>query len=63
MKTLYINTSSEKLILKLFKKNKVYKEIMLSHERNASQILMPSIKKLLEDENLDNIIVVNGPGS
>ena len=63
MKTLYINTCNEKLILKLFKKNKVYKEINLSHDRSASQILMPSIKKLLEDEKIDNVIVVNGPGS
>ncbi len=63
MKTLYINTCTNELILKLFKKNKVYKEITLTHDKSASQILMPSIKKLLEDEEINNIIVVNGPGS
>lgn len=63
MKHLYINTCSKDIIIKYFKNVKVIREEIISGQRNNSQFIMPSIKKVLENEVPDTIIVVIGPGS
>ncbi len=63
MKTLYINTCTKKIIIKVFNKNKVIKEESITGQTNNSQFIMPTIKKALEDNLPDEIIVANGPGS
>ena len=67
MNTLFIDTHCEELLVALLTDGKVIKEIK-SKEKSHSEKLMPSIIKVLNDsnlkkENLNEIIVVNGPGS
>ena len=67
MYTLFIDTHSEKLLISLLKDEKILEEIS-KEEKNHSVYLMPSINDILnnnhiEVDNIDQIIVVNGPGS
>ena len=67
MNTLFIDTHCEELLVALLTDGKVIKEIK-SQEKSHSEKLMPSIIKVLNDSNLkkedlNEIIVVNGPGS
>lgn len=63
MFTLYINTCSSELIVILFKNNKIVTQKIIKDQENFGQFLMPTVKKVLKDIELSNIIVVNGPGS
>ncbi len=63
MKTLYINTCSGDVIIKLFNKHKVITEETIVGQKNNSQFIMPTIKKVLDEKNPEAIVVVNGPGS
>ncbi len=63
MKTLYINTCFDNVIIKFFNKNKIIAEDTITGQHNNSQFIMPSIKKVLNDDKPESIIVVNGPGS
>ncbi len=67
MYTLYIDTHYIKLQLVLFKNGKVEDEIIKSDGKHSSY-LVSSLKLLLERnrvnfDDLDSIIVINGPGS
>ncbi len=67
MYTLFVDTHSEYVYLSLFNEDKIYtKEIESYHEH--SKIVLPTLKQLLEEakitfDNIESIIVVNGPGS
>lgn len=63
MKILYIDTHLFDLKLYLIKDYKVYKKEEVLNQKHNSQFLMPSVEKLLEGEEFDEIIVINGPGS
>lgn len=63
MKILYINTCFENIIIKLFKNNKIISEETIVGQKYNSQFIMPTIKKVLDDDMPEEIIVVNGPGS
>lgn len=63
MKTLYINTCGIDIIIKLFKKNRIIREERVNGQKNNSQFIMPTIKKVLLDDMPDAILVVIGPGS
>lgn len=67
MNTLFIDTHCEELLVALLTEGKVINEIK-TKEKSHSEKLMPSIIKVLNDSNitkdkLNEIIVVNGPGS
>ena len=67
MNTLFIDTHSSKLFIGLLKDDTVL-ETIEKEEKNHSEHLVPSINKILDSNNLsvediNKIIVVNGPGS
>lgn len=63
MNTLYINTCLNDVIICLYKNGKLEINETVYNQKYASQFIMPTIKKVLEDKNPDEIIVVNGPGA
>lgn len=68
MYTLFIDTHDRDLIIGLYKDGKVISEERKESMRNHSDFTMPLIEKILSDNNLNvkelnEIIVVNGPGS
>ncbi len=63
MKNLYINTCKTDIIIKLFDNNKILREETIVGQQNNSQFIMPTIKKVLDTDKPESIIVVNGPGS
>lgn len=63
MRTLYIDTHLNDLNIILFDNNEIVKEEHVINERNNSTLLMPSIAKVIDNEEFDEILVINGPGS
>lgn len=68
MITLFLDTSTNKLILDLFKDNECIYNVQMDNCNDLSSKVLPLIKNSLEQNNLlvdniDKIIVVNGPGS
>ena len=68
MYSLFIDTHFLNLVLILYKDEIVVDKIELINIKNQSEYLVPNIKKILDNSNittkdLDEIIVVNGPGS
>lgn len=67
MITLFIDTHSSKLLIGLLKDNEIL-ETVSKEEKSHSEHIMPSIEAILENNSIDvnninRIIVVNGPGS
>lgn len=67
MNVLFIDTHSEKVIVKIKKVDKIFEDEVLS-DRSHSEVLVPTLESVLKKSNLklqdlDEIIVVNGPGS
>lgn len=67
MKTLFIDTHSEKVIMTVIDGEKIYTEEKVS-DRSHSEIAIPTLQKLLDEneytlKDMDQIVVVNGPGS
>lgn len=67
MKTLFIDTHGDTLIMTYISNNNV-KEFKKCETKNHSEIAMPTLEELLKTcnvklEEFDQIIVVNGPGS
>ena len=68
MITLYIDTHYDQVVLILYCNNKILDKIQLDLIFKHSQVVLPNIKLLLEKNNLqpnqiERLIVVNGPGS
>lgn len=63
MKTLFIDTHLWDIHIMLFEGTNVYKEEHVIGIKQNSTYLMPSIKKVLDGEDFDQILIVNGPGS
>ncbi len=68
MRILYIDTSSSYLYTAIVENDKLVSEIKEEDGQNLSQVALPRIVSMFEDNNLspkdiDKIIVVNGPGS
>ncbi len=68
MRILYIDTSSSYLYTAIVDNDKLISEIKEDDGQNLSQVALPRIVSMFEDNNLspkdiDKIIVVNGPGS
>lgn len=68
MYSLFIDTHDKDITIVLFKDGKFYKSNIRESERNHSDYTMPMLNELLNDNNLtvhdlNEILVVNGPGS
>lgn len=68
MYTLYIDTHSNKITMVLYKEKKIFykreENTSLNHSENTMPILIEVLKKAnIETSDLNEIIVVNGPGS
>lgn len=68
MKILYIDTSSSYLYAAIVEENKIKKQIKKEFGHTLSEKALPEIVKLFEEskvtpEEIEKIIVVNGPGS
>ena len=68
MRYLYIDTSSSYLYTAIVEDNKVLSEIKEEYGQSLSEVALPRIASMFEDNNIkpkdiDKIIVVNGPGS
>ena len=63
MYTLFIDTHLWDIIIVLFKNGKVVNKNEVINKKNNSEYIFPTIIKTIDDIKLDEIIVVNGPGS
>lgn len=68
MYSLYIDTHCEKLVLCIFHNEKILKKSIVGETLNHSAICMPTLVRLMNEVNLrpndlNDIVVVNGPGS
>lgn len=68
MISLFIDTSSFNLLVYLLKDDKVISSCKLEKIKSHSTIVLPEIKRRLDEANIkindiDNVYVVNGPGS
>lgn len=60
---LFIDTHLNDVIIILSENGRIKKEKKILNEKQNSKIIMPLIKKMLNNETPESIIVVNGPGS
>ena len=63
MKTLFIDTHYNDVYLRLYNDNTLYKKEEIMGGKQNSTLIMPMLAKLLENQEYDEIVVVNGPGS
>lgn len=67
MKVLFIDTHSEKVTMIIKNDGHIFKNELVS-DKSHSEVVIPTLEKLLKEsciklDELDEIIVVNGPGS
>lgn len=67
MKTLFIDTHSERLDIAVIDDDKVFNKVLMAN-KSHSEIAIPTLQEVLnsaklELKDIDEIIVVNGPGS
>ena len=63
MKTLFIDTHLSDIIVYLYEDEKVVKKKKIINKKNNSEFMFPTIVEVIDNQKLDEIIVVNGPGS
>ncbi len=63
MHTLFIDTHLWDIIIYLLKDGQVISQEIIKNKKNNSEYIFPSIVKVIDDIKLNEIIVVNGPGS
>ena len=68
MYTLFLDTHNSDIVLVLYYNGKVLDKLIKNSERNHTEFIMPMLDELLKKNNLDvkdlnEILVVNGPGS
>ena len=63
MNTLLIDTHFLDIIIILLKDGKVVDKGEVINKKNNSEYIMPTIIKVIDGIKLDEIIIVNGPGS
>ena len=63
MNTLFIDTHYLDIIITLLKDGIVVNKKEVINKKNNSEYIFPTIIDVLKDEKIDEIIVVNGPGS
>ncbi len=60
---LFIDTHLNDVVIILEKNGKIIRKKEIQNEKENSRIIMPIIKDVIDDDAIDSIIVVNGPGS
>lgn len=60
---LFIDTHLNDIVVLLYKNGEVIKKEVLNDEKEHSRVLMPTIKKIIDNITISSIVVVNGPGS
>lgn len=63
MKVLFIDTHLYDIKIILFEDDKILSQKNIVGEKHNSKYLLPTINEVCGDNNFDQIIVVNGPGS
>ena len=63
MYTLFIDTHLWDFLIYLLKDGKIVDKELVINKKNNSEYIFPSIIKVIDGIKLDEIIVVNGPGS
>ena len=63
MKTLFIDTHLNDIYVFLLENGKVVKKSELINKKNNSEYMFPMITEVIDGQNLNEIIIVNGPGS
>lgn len=63
MKTLFIDTHLWNINIALLENGKVLKEEVIKDKKNNSELLFNTLIKVIDKEDYEEIIVVNGPGS
>lgn len=63
MKTLFIDTHLFDIVIMLLEDGKLVDKCEVINQKNNSEYLFPSIIKVIDNQKIDEIIVVNGPGS
>lgn len=63
MKTLFIDTHLNDIIVVLLEDGVVVDKEEVINKKNNSEILFSTIVKVIDNKNINEIIVVNGPGS
>lgn len=63
MTTLFIDTHLWDIVIILLKDGKVVNKAEVINKKNNSEYIFPTITKVIDNETLDEIVVVNGPGS
>lgn len=63
MITLFLDTHLNDIIVFLLENGKVVDKKEVINQKNNSEVLLPSIIDVIDGKKLDEIIIVNGPGS
>ena len=63
MYTLFIDTHLWDILIYLLKDGKIVDKELVINKKNNSEYIFPSIVKVIDGIKLDEIVVVNGPGS
>ncbi len=63
MYSLFLDTCLNSVIVSLYKNGKLEDQEVVAGQKYNSQFIMPTVKKVVDDVKLGEIIVVNGPGS
>lgn len=63
MKTLFIDTHLNDIIVILLEDGKIVDKKEVINKRNNSEFMFPAIVEVIDGKKIDEIIVVNGPGS
>lgn len=63
MNTLFIDTHLFDINIIVFKDQKIEYQVLIENKKNNSIYLMPSIKDACDKYEIDEIVIVNGPGS
>ena len=63
MYTLFIDTHLWDILIYLLKDGKVVDKELVINKKNNSEYIFPSIVRVIDGIKLDEIVVVNGPGS
>ena len=63
MISLFLDTCNKNIVIGLLEDNKLIDKTVYINDNNLSEKLLPSIKELLDKNNLNRIYVSVGPGS
>lgn len=63
MKTLYIDTHYIDVHIVLYEDNKILRRKDIINEKNNSVFVMPAIQEICNPDEIEEVIVINGPGS